>query len=597
MARPLLSHTRCALAWQVRPLDESERAEALQLWARDWSRAVSDADDADARGFTAATWPPPPPPPPPVWLHETSATTQLFGGQLVSTVSCRDCGHVSRTIERCLDLSLPIPSAPDASAAPSSRGPPDADDGPPRKARRLEDTIRSWLPAWSSRPSPPAAIPGASDRTPRRRADCLRGYFASERLVGDERYDCPTCRKRCDGVRAARLLSLPPNLVLHLNRFDASQSSDAHVAERDAEKRRGHVEFPLTLDVAEWCAGVVDGHVDGARLGHVDGGVVDGHVAHLGPTAYDLCAVVVHKGESTTGGHYRAYVRVPPADAPGGGAATWNSRWYLADDGTVTELGSASEVLSAEAYLLFYARRPSDALIARRTVVTRALAPPPRAAPALAPPPSPPVLLPAAWLVAWAWREQPTAPSYGGVTCEHGAVAGDLAAARDACVRVPVSAYALLCELAGADADGSSALRQFTRCAECEARASRLRARRESERSEIAQLDATELGHAEVWMLVCARWLRHWTEFAHDATRTDPPGALDNSRLLEASRSRALPHLRKAIDYRGVNTAVWNALLRRYGGGPAICRGSINLYAEEAPLPAGASSGCTEADV
>ena len=159
-------------------------------------------------------------------------------------------------------------------------------------------------------------------------------------------------------------------------------------------------------------------------------------------------------------------------------------------------------------------------------------------------------------------------------------------------MRVPVSAYALLCELAGADVDGCSALRQFTRCAECEARASRLRARRESERSEIAQLDATELGHAEVWMLVCARWLRHWTEFAHDATRTDPPGALDNSRLLEASRSRALPHLRKAIDYRGVNTAVWNALLRWYGGGPAICRGSINLYAEEAPLPAGAS-GCT----
>ena len=91
-------------------------------------------------------------------------------------------------------------------------------------------------------------------------------------------------------------------------------------------------------------------------------------------------------------------------------------------------------------------------------------------------------------------------------------------------------------------------------------------------------------------MLVCARWLRHWAEVAHDATRTDPPPSLDNSRLLDASRSRAVPLLRRAIDYRAVNAAVWNALLRRYGGGPAICRRTIDLYAEEAPLPVGATA-------
>ena len=59
---------------------------------------------------------------------------------------------------------------------------------------------------------------------------------------------------------------------------------------------------------------------------------------------YDLCAVVVHHGQSLSHGHYTAFVR------------HLSGEWYHIDDANVTLVGPA-EVAAAEAYLLFYERR------------------------------------------------------------------------------------------------------------------------------------------------------------------------------------------------------------------------------------------------
>jgi hypothetical protein len=48
-------------------------------------------------------------PPPPPTSPGDSAVSQLFGGVLVSTITCTACGHVSVSYEPFLDLSLPIP--------------------------------------------------------------------------------------------------------------------------------------------------------------------------------------------------------------------------------------------------------------------------------------------------------------------------------------------------------------------------------------------------------------------------------------------------------------------------------------------------------
>ena len=58
---------------------------------------------------------------------------------------------------------------------------------------------------------------------------------------------------------------------------------------------------------------------------------------------------------------------------------------------------------------------------------------------------------------------------------------------------------------------------------------------------------------------------------------------MSNWRLLREGRPRQ--NQLRARDYRGVNQKVWAVFMRRYGGGPAICRHELNLYAVPAPEP------------
>lgn len=65
-----------------------------------------------------------------------------------------------------------------------------------------------------------------------------------------------------------------------------------------------------------------------------------------------------------------------------------------------------------------------------------------------------------------------------------------------------------------------------------------------------------------VFYAVSERWLSQWRRFVSGATER-PPGRIDNSAVDLATSTR----LR---DYRCVNRAVWEELLRIYGGGPEI---------------------------
>ena len=67
--------------------------------------------------------------------------------------------------------------------------------------------------------------------------------------------------------------------------------------------------------------------------------------------------------------------------------------------------------------------------------------------------------------------------------------------------------------------------------------------------------DAQRLGKGELWFIVEASWLKHWREYCWEGTRSDPPGPVCNWRLLAGKNPRA--NLVRAIDYRGVNYAVW----------------------------------------
>ena len=60
---------------------------------------------------------------------------------------------------------------------------------------------------------------------------------------------------------------------------------------------------------------------------------------------YDLYAVCNHHGSDLQGGHYTATCRNPT-----------DGQWYLFDDNHVQKLDGEREVVSDEAYILFYQR-------------------------------------------------------------------------------------------------------------------------------------------------------------------------------------------------------------------------------------------------
>ena len=165
----------------------------------------------------------PPPPPPPTLPREEAAKadaawatwqkttdspiSDLFMGQLQSSVSCYKCGGRFTMYEPFFELSLPL--------APKPGG------------------AFSWLSF--------KAGTGLSLQ------DCLRLYTADEKLEGKEAFHCETCGEKTSAVKHLRLHRLPQALILHIKRF-----RHAGLGATSADKLTTDVTFPLkSLDLHE----------------------------------------------------------------------------------------------------------------------------------------------------------------------------------------------------------------------------------------------------------------------------------------------------------------------------------------------------------
>ncbi|KAI5636574.1 ubiquitin carboxyl-terminal hydrolase domain-containing protein [Phthorimaea operculella] len=214
---------------------------------------------------------------------------------------------------------------------------------------------------------------------------CLSQFTALELLTGNNKVGCETCTERINGkdgktvyTNATKrfLVSSPPAiLILHLKRFQIGPRCMFR-------KMSKHVDFPIVLDLAPFCA------MDKVKkLPNVNRGQSE--------LLYSLYGVVEHSG-GMHGGHYVAYVKVrAPVKAndprwwflpksantipvpAGSGDADGDSesdlsgyesgegptttpevppgKWYYVSDSMVSEV-SEDKVLRAQAYLLFYER-------------------------------------------------------------------------------------------------------------------------------------------------------------------------------------------------------------------------------------------------
>jgi hypothetical protein len=188
----------------------------------------------------------------------------------------------------------------------------------------------------------------------------------------DAGYKCEKCGKVGRATKQSRLASIPPILTLHLKRFRYGETKTATTVvtttlpngqtKKQVARRSGR-----SSEVSQLMASAaninVGGFSEGAAqqfyTGKSGSAKIEGHakfeqVFDLKPYLTNelqakhssmfcrLFSVIVHAGKNSHSGHYIAYVR-----------NVSKNEWWKMDDARVT-LATVQEVMSAEAYMLFY---------------------------------------------------------------------------------------------------------------------------------------------------------------------------------------------------------------------------------------------------
>ena len=132
-----------------------------------------------------------------------SVVTDIFAGQLQSTIECLTCRHRSFCFDPFLDLSVPIPKPPDAVPSKS---------------------------AWRRTPAPaePSKCP---------LEECIAKFTGEEILDGENMYFCEHCKEKRKCTKKLSIFRYPRILVIHIMRFRYSEVS--------REKLSTDVTFPL----------------------------------------------------------------------------------------------------------------------------------------------------------------------------------------------------------------------------------------------------------------------------------------------------------------------------------------------------------------
>ncbi|KAI3812718.1 hypothetical protein L1987_17430 [Smallanthus sonchifolius] len=144
----------------------------------------------------------------------------------------------------------------------------------------------------------------------------LESFTKVEHIEDEEmKFTCDHCKQKVSVEKQLMLDQIPPICAFHLKRF---KNDGSYVEKIDKQ-----VEFPLELDLQPYTSGSQSNNVD---------------------FKYELYAVVVHAGFTSSSGHYYCYIRSAP------------DKWYKFDDRKVTCVSEAC-VLSEEAYILFYAKQ------------------------------------------------------------------------------------------------------------------------------------------------------------------------------------------------------------------------------------------------
>eukprot|EP00050_Salpingoeca_kvevrii_P012902 m.25552 g.25552 ORF g.25552 m.25552 type:complete len:1146 (-) comp4447_c0_seq1:85-3522(-) len=241
---------------------------------------------------------------------------QLFRGQMLDFVMCKECHTKSSRTDDFMDVPLVIRAF-----------------GATQPVESVEEAIASFV--------------------------------ETEVLEGDNQYNCEKCEKKTDALKGLQFASLPYILTLQLKRFDLDYTTWRRIKLNDS------VSFPLVLDlnsvipsgpedIEEQALNKLKASGDSASFSPENNEALIKAALENGPNVYELYSVMIHSG-SALGGHYYAYIR-----------SFGDNKWYCFNDSSVTEIEetqikttfggvtqssySQAYTSSSNAYMLMYRR-------------------------------------------------------------------------------------------------------------------------------------------------------------------------------------------------------------------------------------------------
>ena len=146
--------------------------------------------------------------------------------------------------------------------------------------------------------------------------EALRKYTQAETLDNDNAYRCGRCKREVAARKRLSVYKAPNVATFQFKRFDADRIFGGKITK--------FISYPEDLDLKPY--------------------VSDSTQSFL---KYQLNAVLVHIGHSSSSGHYYCFVK------------NSNGFWYRMDDSDVSVV-SKNHVLQQQAYVLFYTRKVSD---------------------------------------------------------------------------------------------------------------------------------------------------------------------------------------------------------------------------------------------
>lgn len=191
---------------------------------------------------------------------------KIWGGKVRSRVLCLSCRKPSDTFDSILDLSLDIST----------------------RSKNASLTVEQLLD----------------------------NYIKEDRLDGDNKYNCESCKRKSAATKSMRIAQSPPVLTFHLKRFGFSLTSWS----TKATKVNNMIDYKPTLDMSKYMTEPGSG------------------------TKYRLFAVTCHHGSSLHYGHYTSYVKGS------------DGSWFECDDESVRPVRPSEVLQDRSAYLLSYMR-------------------------------------------------------------------------------------------------------------------------------------------------------------------------------------------------------------------------------------------------